>query len=55
MTPVSWLVLMLVIVTLIYTGTAVAYQLADRPGMALAFLGYMLANIGLIFDVLGTK
>lgn len=40
------------VVTLIYVAVAIALLLRDgRPGMALAFAGYALANIGLIWDL----
>ena len=52
MTAVEWLVAMLSLVALIYGATAVAYQFALRPGMAVAFVGYMIANVGLIWDAL---
>lgn len=37
------------IVTLIYLGVAVSFFLEHKPGMALTFLGYSFANIGLIW------
>ena len=52
MTPAHWVVFMLVTVTLIYGATAVAYNMGSRPGMALAFVGYVIANLGLIWDAL---
>jgi hypothetical protein len=39
------------VVTLLYAGTALSY-LPERPGMAFTFLGYCVANIGLIWDAL---
>ncbi|MCR4302272.1 MAG: hypothetical protein NUV51_11715 [Sulfuricaulis sp.] len=53
MTPVLWVVAMLVTVSTIYLGAAVAYHYALRPGMALAFVGYVIANLGLIIDAIG--
>lgn len=50
MTPVAWIVTMLATTTMIYLVAAVAYHFADRPGMALCFIGYGLANVGLIID-----
>lgn len=38
--------------TLIYLGTAAALYHEGRNGMALAFLGYALANAGFIYDIL---
>ena len=52
MSPALWVVAMLVTVSTIYLGAAAAYQFADRPGMALAFVGYVIANIGLILDAM---
>ena len=41
------------LVTLIYLGVAVSLLLKDgRIGMAICFVGYSLANIGLIIDVM---
>ena len=50
MTPTEWVVLMLVTVSVIYGVTSVAYYFALRPGMALVFAGYVIANVGLIWD-----
>jgi len=37
----------------IYVAQAFGYQiLLNRPGMALAFLGYVIANAGLIWDAI---
>lgn len=55
MTPAHWVVLMLVTVTLIYGAAAAAYYFGARPGMALTFVGYVVANAGLIWDALCTK
>jgi uncharacterized membrane protein YecN with MAPEG domain len=51
MTPTHWVALMLVVVSVVYGAAAVAYQLGARPGMALTFVGYIIANVGLIWDV----
>ena len=53
MTATQWLICMFTVVALIYAGTAVAYQYAGRPGMMLVFVGYVIANIGLIWDAIG--
>ena len=53
MTPAGWIVTMLAVTALIYVITAVAYQTGARPGMALAFAGYALANLGFIWDAIG--
>lgn len=55
MTPSSWVALMLGVTAAIYAVTAGAYQFAGRPGMMLAFVGYAVANIGFIWDAIGTK
>lgn len=52
MTPSQWVTVTLGVTALIYTVTAVAYHAGARPGMALAFLGYALANAGFIWDAL---
>ena len=44
----SW---MLALVSAQYAGLAASY-LPERPGMCLAFVGYVIANIGLIWDAL---
>ena len=54
MSPYHWVALMLVTVSLIYGGAAVGYLYGARPGMALAFVGYVVANIGLIWDAIQT-
>jgi len=50
MTPQAWLVAMLATTALIYAATALAYHFTLRPGMVLVFVGYALANLGLIWD-----
>ena len=52
MTPAQWVVIMLIAVSVIYGAAAVAYSLGARPGMALTFAGYVVANIGLIVDAI---
>ena len=52
MTPTHWVVLMLVTVSVVYSGAALAYHYSMRPGMAVAFVGYVIANAGLIWDAL---
>ena len=47
-----WLVVMLATTAAIYTATAVAYHFNLRPGMALVFVGYAVANVGLIWDAM---
>ena len=42
---------LLALVALIYLGTAVNYGLDHRPGMAIAFVAYALANLGFMVDL----
>lgn len=37
------------IVTVIYIGVAISFWAEAKPGMALTFLGYAVANLGLIW------
>lgn len=39
------------IVTVIYLGVALSLYLEGKSGMSLCFLGYALANIGMIMSV----
>lgn len=50
MTAQNWLVGMLATTAVIYAATALAYHFSLRPGMTLVFIGYALANLGLIWD-----
>jgi hypothetical protein len=50
-TPAQWVVLSLGFTALVYIVTAVAYHFGARPGMALTFAGYTVANIGLMYDM----
>lgn len=43
---------LIAIVTVIYLGVAVTEFIADRPGMSVVFVGYALANLGLIYNTL---
>lgn len=43
---------MLVAVTAAYLVTAMDQYLDNRPGLALVFLAYALANVGMIWEVL---
>ena len=40
------------IVGLIYVGVTIALIFEGRPGMALAFAGYAIAQVGLIWEVM---
>jgi hypothetical protein len=51
-----WVILPLAIASVLYATLAAGYFLVlGRPGMCLAFLGYILANIGFILDALDWK
>ena len=54
MTPVLWVVGMLGVVSMIYLLASGGYLSLGRPGMALAFVGYVVANLGLIWDAIQT-
>jgi hypothetical protein len=46
-------VLPLAMGALVYVGQVLGYQLVlNRPWMALTFLGYVIANVGLLMDAL---
>lgn len=46
-----WVITPLVIASILYATLAGGYfVIQHRPGMALAFAGYVIANIGLIWD-----
>lgn len=57
MSPVIlWVIIPLSVTSCIYAVLAAGYLFAQhRPGMALAFVGYTLANLGLIYDALTFK
>lgn len=42
---------LIALVTLIYVGVAVSELYVGRPGMAVVFGGYALANLGLIWSI----
>lgn len=50
MTPAQWVQVLLLVVALIYAGTAGAYWFTGRPGMFMVFVGYVISNIGFIWD-----
>ena len=51
-----WVVIPLVIVAVIYAVLATAYFVVQhRYGMSLAFVGYVVANVGLVWDALSIK
>jgi len=52
MTGPTLVALMLATVSALYGGAVVGYCWADRPGLAVAFFGYIIANGGLIWDAL---
>lgn len=43
---------LIAIVTLIYVLTALTFWLEGRPGLAITFIGYSAANIGLIIEAM---
>jgi hypothetical protein len=42
---------MILVVTAIYAATAVSFLLDKNPGMALCFLGYCIANLGIVWAI----
>ena len=51
-----WVVLPLALATGLYAVLAAGYLLAaGRPGMALLFAGYVIANLGAIWDALSVR
>ena len=51
MTPAHWIAVLFGLGGILYVGASVAYYLSARPGMAIAFIGYAAANIGLVWDI----
>ena len=51
MTFAHWIAVIFGIGGVLYCGAALAYYVGARPGMALAFIGYAVANIGLVYDI----
>jgi len=43
---------LIAVVTLIYAGVAISLFFDGKPGMALAFAGYAVANVGLIWHII---
>ena len=52
MTPTFWVVSMLSVVSAVYLMASGGYLYLGRPGMFLAFVGYVVANGGLIWDAI---
>lgn len=52
MNPTIWVVSMLTLVSVIYLVAAGGYLHLSRPGMCLAFVGYVIANAGLVWDAI---
>jgi hypothetical protein len=42
---------MILVVTFIYLTTSVSFLLDKNPGMALCFLGYCIANLGIVWSL----
>ena len=56
MNVMLWVVAPLSVATVLYALLSVGYfWVQGRPGMAMAFFGYALANIGFIWDALTVK
>lgn len=56
MNPYLWVVTPLLIATCLYAVLAGGYYFAlGRPGMAVGFIGYVIANVGFIYDALTMK
>lgn len=51
-TPVNLTIASLTVVALLYIASAIGYSMSSRPGMMIAFFGYVVANIGLIWDAI---
>lgn len=51
MTFAHWIAILFGLGGLLYVGAAFAYYIGARPGMTLAFLGYAVANCGLVYDI----
>lgn len=41
---------LITLVTLLYVGVAASFWFQGKPGMSLCFLGYSIANVGIIMD-----
>lgn len=46
-----WIAISTGVGTLLYLVTAGGYYMGARPGMAVTFVGYAIANLGLIWDI----
>lgn len=52
MSPSQMVLLTLAIPAICYIGSVAGYLSVDRPGMAVAFAGYAVANVGFAWDLL---
>ena len=43
---------LILLVTLVYLGTAVAFWFEGKTGFSITFFGYSLANIGIIMEAM---
>lgn len=50
MNPAYWLYAFLGLSSLLCLGASISYFFVHRPGMALAFMCYAVANAGMIWD-----
>ena len=41
---------LIAVVTLVYLGVAISFVVEGKPGMGLCFLGYAVANVGIIME-----
>lgn len=51
MTFAHWIAILFSIGGVLYLAAAGAYYIGARPGMAVAFAGYAVANLGMVYDV----
>lgn len=42
---------MILVVTFIYLATAISFLIDKNPAMALCFLGYCIANVGIVWSI----
>lgn len=45
----------LILASLLYVWQTLWYHFENRPGLALAFAGYVIANVGLIWDAVAGR
>ncbi len=52
MQTMNWMFWLLLVVSILYTATGIAYVFSGRGAMCLVFVGYTIANVGLMIDAL---